>query len=112
MELEQPRGAIFVRATINVLGGKWKLLILWFLKDQARRPSELKKLIPEISEKVLIQQLRELEKDDVVKRTVKSEVPLQVEYSFTEYGRTLIPVISAMCDWGELHLKRNDIDSR
>jgi DNA-binding HxlR family transcriptional regulator len=112
LAIEKPIGAIFVRATIKALGGKWKLLILWFLKDQSRRFSELKKLIPEISEKVLIQQLRELEKDDIVERTVKSEVPLKVEYSFTEYGRTLIPVISAMCDWGELHLNRKNIDGR
>jgi DNA-binding HxlR family transcriptional regulator len=105
LSLEQPIGADFVQITIKVLGGKWKLLILWHLKDEAKRFSELKRLIPNIAEKMLMQQLRELEKDRIIDRNVRSTVPLQVEYSFTAYGRTLIPAIEPLCDWGKAHLE-------
>ena len=101
-------GTVFVQATLKVLGGKWKILILWHLKDQTRRFSELKRLMPEISEKMLIQQLRELEKDEVVNRNVYRDVPPKVEYSFTNYGRSLEPVLQALCNWGEAHLDRLD----
>ncbi len=105
MAVEPPQGTVFVQTTLKVLGGKWKLLILWHLKDEAKRFSELKRLIPEISEKMLIQQLRELEKDAIVSRTVQSAVPLRVEYSFTTYGKSIIPVLQPLCDWGQAHLK-------
>ena len=103
---EQTPGTVYVQATLNVLGGKWKILILWHLKDQTRRFGELKRLMPEITEKMLIQQLRELESNSIVNRTVYSEVPPKVEYSFTEYGRSLEPVLHALCDWGETHVQR------
>lgn len=99
-------GTAFVQATLKILGGKWKILILWHLRSEAKRFSELKRLIPEISEKMLIQQLRELEKDGVVNRTVLSDIPPKVEYSFTDYGRSLIPVLKALCDWGQKHLQQ------
>jgi DNA-binding HxlR family transcriptional regulator len=105
MSDEQTAGTVFVQATLKVLGGKWKILILWHLNDQTRRFSELKRLMPEITEKMLIQQLRELENDRVVNRVVYSEVPPKVEYSFTSYGRSLQPVLIALCNWGEVHLK-------
>ena len=101
----ETEGTLFVQTTLKVLGGKWKILILWHLKEEVRRFSELKRLMPEISEKMLIQQLRELEKDGLVGRVVYSEVPPKVEYSFTDYGRSLIPALTALCDWGEEHLK-------
>lgn len=107
MAEEQTQGTDFVQTTLKVLGGKWKILILWHLKDQARRFSALKRLIPEISEKVLIQQLRELEQDDVISRNVFSKVPPHVEYAFTDYGLSLKPVLQALCDWGETHLERD-----
>ncbi|KYC37582.1 MarR family transcriptional regulator [Scytonema hofmannii PCC 7110] len=103
---EQTEGTVFVQTTLKVLGGKWKILILWHLKDQPRRFSELKRLMPEITEKMLIQQLRELEKDEIVNRNVYSDVPPKVEYSFTDYGRSLESVLSALCNWGEEHFKR------
>lgn len=109
MKLEPTDGTPFVQATLKVLGGKWKLLILWHLKDQARRYSELKRLIPEITEKMMIQQLRELEKDDIVSRNMLVEMPPKVEYAFTDYGRTIIPILKPLCDWGQAHLKRMDI---
>lgn len=99
-------GTIYVQTTLKVLGGKWKLLILWNLKDCKRRFSQLKRLIPSISEKMLIQQLRELEKDGLVHRNVYPQVPPKVEYSFTDYGRSLEPVLKVLCDWGEQHLTR------
>lgn len=104
--LEQTEGTVFVQTTLKILGGKWKILILWHLKDQARRFSTLKRLMPEITEKMLIQQLRELEKDEIVNRHVYSDVPPKVEYSFTEYGRSLEPVLQVLCNWGEEHLQR------
>ena len=102
---EPTQGTVFVQANLKVLGGKWKILILWHLKDETKRFSELKRLMPEITEKMLIQQLRELEKDGIVHRNVYSEMPPKVEYSFTEYGLTLKPVLQVLCNWGENHLK-------
>lgn len=107
MTNEPTQGTVFVQTTLKVLGGKWKILILWHLKDEKKRFSELKRLMPEITEKMLIQQLRELEKDGIVNRNVYSEVPPKVEYSFTEYGLTLKPVLQVLCNWGENHLKRS-----
>ncbi|MCC5628231.1 winged helix-turn-helix transcriptional regulator [Nostoc sphaeroides CHAB 2801] len=106
MSEKQTEGTSFVQTTLKILGGKWKILILWHLKDEAKRYSQLKHLMPEITEKMLIQQLRELENDGIVNRKVYSDVPLKVQYSFTDYGRTLIPVLKALCDWGQEHLKR------
>ncbi len=106
MQEDQTEGTLFVQATLKVLGGKWKILILWHLKDKARRFSELKRLIPEITEKMLIQQLRELEKDEIVNRKVYSDVPPKVEYSFTDYGRSVEPALKVLCQRGEEHLKR------
>jgi len=103
---ESADGTVFVKTTLSVLGGKWKLLILWHLKDGEKRYSELKRLIFGISEKMLIQQLRELEKDTIIRRKTLSEMPPKVEYGFTEYGKTLIPVFQPLCDWGQVHLQR------
>ncbi len=110
MPEEQTEGTFFVQTTLKILGGKWKILILWHLKDKTRRYSELKRLMPEISEKMLIQQLRELENDGIVDRKVYSDVPPKVEYSFTDYGRSLEPVLQALCEWGQQHLKRVEFD--
>jgi DNA-binding HxlR family transcriptional regulator len=107
MDNESTQGTTFVQTTLKVLGGKWKILILWHLRDNLKRFSELKREIPEITEKMLIQQLRELERDGIVSRKVYSEVPPKVEYSFTEYGLSLKPVLETLCKWGEDHLKRN-----
>lgn len=98
-------GTEFVQATLKVLGGKWKILILWHLRDESRRFNELKRLMPDISEKVLTQQLRELERDRLVLRIVHSQKPPKVEYLFSCYGRTLVPALQALCEWGEEHLK-------
>ncbi|WP_165679927.1 winged helix-turn-helix transcriptional regulator [Metapseudomonas otitidis] len=92
-----------VEVTLAVVGGKWKALLVYHLMGQTRRFSELKRLVPDITEKMLAQQLRELESDGVVTRTVYAEVPPRVEYSLTEHGLSLRPVLDAMCAWGKCH---------
>jgi DNA-binding HxlR family transcriptional regulator len=88
--------------TLAVIGGKWKLIILWHLGlEGTKRFSELKKMIPHITQKMLTNQLRELEEDLLVERKVYAEVPPRVEYSLSEYGSTLMPVLRLMYDWGK-----------
>ncbi len=86
--------------TMDYIGGKWKTVVLWYLKNNTLRFGELKKQIPEITEKMLSIQLKGLEEDGLVKREVFPEVPLRVEYSLTEFGNTLIPVLDAIAKWG------------
>ncbi len=95
-----------VTVTLKVIGGKWKLPLLWYLRDGTHRYSALQRSIGGITPKMLSQQLRELEADGIVHRTVFPVVPPKVEYSLTPYGRTLQPIIEAMGTWGEKHLKR------
>ena len=92
-----------ITTTLRMMGGKWKSVILWHLINRTRRFSELKHLIPDITQKMLTQQLRELEEDGLIRRKVYAEVPPRVEYSLTAYGRTLIPVLNAMAQWGLEH---------
>lgn len=89
-----------VMRTLEVIGGKWKPIILHYLKEAPRRSGELSRLVPHASSKMLTQQLRELELDGIVKRVVYSQVPPKVEYSLTPRGETLRPIIQAMCAWG------------
>ena len=95
-----------VEATIDVIGGKWKPLILWWLHQRTYRFAELRRLIPGITEKVLTQQLRELEADGIVNRRVFATIPPKVEYSLTEYGNSLKQALNAICEWGQLHMQR------
>jgi DNA-binding HxlR family transcriptional regulator len=96
-----------VEATLNVIGGKWKVVILFNLTSEGTlRFAELRRKIPGISERMLTQQLRELEGDSIVYRKVYAEVPPKVEYSLTEYGKTLRPITEAMCKWGRRHVER------
>lgn len=101
--MEEAQGTQWVRATLGVLGGKWKILILWHLRTVPRRYSELRRAMPEITEKMLIQQLKELERDGIIHREVLRAMPPVVEYGFTEHGRTLTPVLEVLCHWGEAH---------
>ena len=93
-----------VEATIELIGGKYKSVILWHLIGGQKRFSELKRLLPRATEKMLAQQLRDLESDGLVIRTVYPVVPPKVEYSLSELGRTIIPVLDSMCSWGEVYL--------
>ncbi len=88
--------------TLAVIGGKWKLIILWHMGlDGTLRFSELKKRIPSITQKMLTNQLRELEEDQLVTRKVYAEVPPRVEYSLTAYGESLMPILQMMYKWGK-----------
>jgi len=95
-----------VEATLDVIGGKWKALILFWLQERVYRFGELRRRIPNVSERMLTQQLRELEGHGIVRREVYPVVPPRVEYSLTAYGRTLRPITQLMCSWGKKHLKR------
>lgn len=95
---------IGIEVTLKVIGGKWKPLILCYLKDLGtKRNGELKRLIPNITQKVLTQQLRELEEDKVIIRKVYNELPLKVEYEVSDYGKSLYEILSLMCKWGSDH---------
>jgi DNA-binding HxlR family transcriptional regulator len=87
--------------TMDYIGGKWKTVVLWYLKNGTHRFAELKRLIPDITEKMLSIQLRDLEKDGLIKRKVYGQKPpVRVEYSLTDLGATLIPAINAIAKWG------------
>lgn len=89
-----------LHAAINVIGGKWKTIILYILTDETMRFGELKKAIPKITQKMLTQQLRELEADGLITRVVYPEVPPRVEYSLTEFAKELRPILAQLCKWG------------
>ena len=89
-----------VATAIDVIGGKWKVIILYQLRGNTLRFGELKKRIPKITQKMLTQQLRELEKDKLVARKVYPEVPPRVEYTPTELANKLNPALDLLCDWG------------
>jgi DNA-binding HxlR family transcriptional regulator len=94
-----------IEATLEILGGKWKSLIICLLMSGVKRTSELQRNIKGISQKVLIQQLRELEKDGLVSRYVYQQMPPKVEYSLTEYGITANKIVDVMCSWGRENIK-------
>jgi DNA-binding HxlR family transcriptional regulator len=102
-----------VEVTLDLIGGKWKPLILWHLKERdVLRNGELKRLIPAITQKMLTQQLRQLEADGLVQREQYPEVPPRVEYSLTPYGRELQAMLDLFCDWGAAHARRAGITIR
>jgi DNA-binding HxlR family transcriptional regulator len=88
-------------ATIERIGGRWKVPILYYLIDGPRRFSDLRRALGACTQKMLTQQLRELERDGVVHRKVYAQVPPKVEYSLTPHGRSLLPIVEAMCRWGK-----------
>ncbi|MFQ6824804.1 MAG: winged helix-turn-helix transcriptional regulator [Agathobacter sp.] len=89
-----------VEAALQLIGGKYKTIILWHLLNKTMRYSELHRLVPRATDKMLAQQLRELEKDGLVNRKVYPVIPPKTEYSLTEFGRTLEPVLNSLCIWG------------
>ncbi len=99
-----------VGATLRLIGGKYKSLILWHLTGKTMRHGELQKLIPQATPKMLTQQLRELENDNLLTRTVYPVVPPKVEYSLTGLGRSLQPILSAMYDWGSVYMRNNGLE--
>ena len=100
-----------VSATLEMIGGKYKALILWHLSDRALRFSELRKHIQSATPKMLTQQLRELEVQKLIHREVFAVIPPKVEYSLTDLGRSLMPILVAMRDWGAEYLRVKNIDA-
>jgi len=90
-----------VELSLEIVGGKWKMPIIWRLKDNPMRYGELKRSLNKITHKMLTQQLRELEQDEILARKVYTEVPPKVEYSLTLLGESVIPVIDLLREWGE-----------
>ena len=90
-----------VEATISVIGGKWKPILLFHMLGGSLRYSELQRRVPRATDRMLTRSLRELEADGLVSRTVHPEVPVRVEYALTPRGRSLVPILQAMSDWGE-----------
>ena len=100
-----------VSATLDLIGGKYKALILWHLSEGTLRFSELKKAIANATPKMLTQQLRELEEQALISRKVYPVVPPKVEYSLTAFGKSLMPVLVAMRDWGADYLRSKDLET-
>ena len=101
--------SIPVEAALKVIGGKWKVVILCHLFKDKYRTSELKRLMPNVSQKMLVQQLRELEQDGVIRRVLYHQAPPKVEYELTDYGRSLKSTMDVLCDWGEQHLQNEHL---
>lgn len=96
--------------TMGIIGGKWKAVILYHLKSEPLRYNELSKKMPTVTERTLSLQLKALEKDGIIKRKVyTSKPPLKVEYSLTEFGETLVPLLKAIVDWGK-YVKEDHMD--
>jgi DNA-binding HxlR family transcriptional regulator len=95
-------------AALAAIGGKWKLIIVYFLAESPKHFAALRHAMPGISQKVLTQQLRELVSDGIVNREPKGAVPAPVEYSLTEYGRSVLPLVEDVRVWGRAHLERGE----
>jgi DNA-binding HxlR family transcriptional regulator len=90
---------------MNLIGGKWKILIIYAVSRNCNRFSKLQKALPLVSKQMLVNQLRELEEDRILERIIFAEIPPRVEYKLTEYGQSLMPVIGVMQEWGLKDLK-------
>jgi len=102
-----------VTQTMAVIGGKWKPIILFCIRTETKRFSEIKRLIPGVTQKMLTQQLRELEEHGIIHREIHPVIPPKVEYSLTEYGCTLIPILDNMAEWGKTHNhSKNNVNHR
>lgn len=101
-----------VEFTLEVIGGKWKCVILWHVQHRVRRFGELRRLIPGATQKMLTTQLRELERDGLIARRIYPEIPPKVEYSMTAYGKTVSPMLAVMCKWGLQHHANHTVGLR
>ena len=101
-----PIGDCPLTAALSALGGKWKLIIIFWLAESPRQFGELRQLMPSVSQKVLAEQLRELMADDIAARERTGPVPAPVIYSLTDYGRALMPLVEAVRHWGRGHISR------
>jgi DNA-binding HxlR family transcriptional regulator len=94
-----------IDATLEVIGGKYKVAVLFHLKDGVRRFGELRRLVPTATQRMLTTQLRELERDALITRKVFAEVPPRVDYALSAEGKSLLPILTAMCEWGKRRIK-------
>jgi DNA-binding HxlR family transcriptional regulator len=106
MQRSPPIGKCPIQISLSVIGGKWKPVILWFLKDKPVRFSEIQRKIPGITQMMLTKQLRELVTDGMIERTVFPEVPPRVEYNITDDGRSVFPILVALNEWGNEYQKK------
>lgn len=95
-----------IEATLDVIGGRWKGVILYHLLNGEKRFGELRRLLPHVTQRMLTLQLRELEEDNVIHREVFKQIPPKVEYSLTEFGKSLEPNLMLMCEWGKQYMSR------
>jgi DNA-binding HxlR family transcriptional regulator len=110
-EVTKKLPALPAERALKVISGRWKAIILYHLFDGPKRLSELKRQLPDVSQKVLIQQLRELEEHGLVHREIFRQVPPRVDYSATALGLSLEPVLRALCEWGQRHAAElNELD--
>lgn len=101
-----PENKCPVETALEVIGGKWKGVILYHLMSGTKRFGELRRIYPKVSHQILTLQLRELEREGIIERITYNQVPPKVEYSLTEFGKTLNPIISLLKEWGELYNER------
>jgi DNA-binding HxlR family transcriptional regulator len=109
MSILKDKYSCSIELTMDLIGGKWKIRILWYLNMGTKRYSELKKSISDITPKMLTTQLREMERDNLLTRKVYPVVPPKVEYSITEYGKSLQSTLEEMCKWGNKYAIDHDI---
>lgn len=98
-----------LQLAISILGGKWKMRILWYLREGPQRFSDLMRRIPDVSQKALTQQLRELEENKIIKRKIYAEVPPRVEYSLTKYGLQLGDILCPLSEWAHEYAVEENI---
>jgi DNA-binding HxlR family transcriptional regulator len=107
MKIRNKQYTCTVELTLDIIGGKWKPLILWHLGiGGTKRFSEVKKSLPGITQKMLTQQLRELEADGMISRKIYAQVPPKVEYTLTDEGQSLMPILDTMCRWGKEYYEK------
>ena len=101
-----PVGGCPLTAALAAIGGKWKLIIVYWLAESPKHFADLRRAMPSISQKVLTQQLRELMSDGIVQRHPKGAIPAPVEYSLTDYGHSVLPLVEDVRVWGRTHMER------
>jgi DNA-binding HxlR family transcriptional regulator len=106
LQLSPPSSKCPLTDLVDMIGGRWKVLALWRLRDGSRRFTELRRLLPGVTQKMLTQQLRQLEADGLVSRKVFAQVPPKVEYSLTATGKKLCTLLVTLADWAVLHMPK------
>lgn len=106
--MSEPDFRCGVEVTLAVMSGKWKGLVLWHLRLKTLRFSQLQRRLRTVTQKMLTQQLRELEANGLIHRRVYAEVPPRVEYSLTDEGRRVVPILELMCQWGQDYLQKTE----